>query len=124
MKALPRPRNENDKSVRQMKKRILINIDRITEAKNAICTTRVIAFACITMYKRYGYGRKRIQQFYEALCEEMDLQHRDMKDTGNDMLYAQLREMGLDKLIDDIEKAYDYYEDSVNNGFFEGADEN
>lgn len=123
MKAINRPQRENDPAVRQMKQRIMLNIDKIIEAKAMIATSRIVAFACVAMYTEYGFGRKRIKKFYQTLLKEVSRQHDNMIDTGDDMLYKQLHEMDLDELAQDIQKSCDYYNLVVKTGFFEGVDD-
>lgn len=61
-------------------------------------STDVDAMVLYTLHSRFGFGKKRLREFYDALCEEHDklLKHYEMTSNFPWLCKEKLKQIGVD----------------------------
>lgn len=106
MKAMHRPRNVKNPEVHAMIKRLNLAMNDIMRAKTATVTYRSIGLACLTLSTKFGFGKKRMERFYEEFQKEIKAQIANMHDTDDDLFFAQLEHIGLGNIVESIRECY------------------
>ena len=119
MKAMYRPANPNSKYQRDIRAHIQADVDNYLDAKQETIIDRTCAFVCLTLAKEFGFGPKRLARFLSAFDNECDRQAQDKADTGDDLLFLHLGQIGLDVLSKKILQDYEAEQEAIKNTLFD-----
>lgn len=106
MKAQISPRVLTKSERRQITSRISMGVDTLLDAKKRTMAHRTLAVVTIASCEYFRLGKKRARDFYDKINAEIMAQQENMLDTGDDILFANLRRLGLDDLAREIVEDY------------------
>ncbi|MBR5314259.1 MAG: hypothetical protein IKU45_02470 [Clostridia bacterium] len=119
MKAMYRPPKPTSKYQRDLRAHVQADVDRYLDTKQETIIDRTCAFVCLTLAKEFGFGPKRLARFLHAFSKECDCQEQDKIDTGDDLLFLHLRQIGLDALCDKIAEDYEQERQAIQDTLFD-----
>lgn len=119
MKALYRLPKATSKYQQDIRKHIQADVDKYLDVKQETIIDRTCAFVCITLAKEFGFGPKRLARFLNAFDKECDRQARDKADTGDDLLFLHLEQIGLKGMCKKITEDYEEEKKAIENTLFD-----
>ena len=125
MKAMYRPPKPSSKYAKDVRRHIQLDVDRYLNAKKQTISDRVCAMVMITLNSEFGFGPQRLRRFWDAFQIEVARQIRNMDDTEDGLLFNDLRRIGLEHMVDVIERDYAAEQETVKGSIFDiGEDSN
>lgn len=118
---LMRELSKNEK--RRLRDCLLMDMDTYLAAKKRTMADRIIALCLMAARDEFGLGAKRVRRLYEHLITEMKTQAENMHLTSDAMFFSDLRSIGLDDLVEEIQADYAAEFEACRGTIFDSSDE-
>ena len=119
MKAYFRPQRPITRQQKQMRQRVKMDVDRYIDAKKKTMSDRICAIVCITLNSEFDFGPVRLQRFWDAFQKEIARQILNMDDTQDDLLFGDLRRIGMGHLNEVIQEDYKAEKETMKGSIFD-----